>query len=453
MRKALLVVAALASGLFAVPPPPAQAARGMEVALQDDLLFLHRGGARGQYFSRDTAFDKMRELQGSYLRVNLIWAQALADGQMNQTEKPANVAYDWAAYDSLVNLAKGYGVKIQFALTGPAPAWATPTRSVSTGYVRPNPRHFGEFARAAAKHFGKRVKRYSIWNEPNWITWLSPVKKAPLIYRELYRKGYKNIKAVSPKAQVLLGELAPYKRGSLSMAPLKFVRKMTCVNGRYKRARRGRCRGGKLKADGFAHHPYDFDNPPNKARKGRDNVTIGALHRLTRALDKLKRSRALVPRKGKHMPLYLTEFGYFREGERKISERKRRRWTKRGFEIARKHPRVKQVVYYVFVRPPGGTFFDLSLLDHTGAETGTYEALVKWARKKAKKRQIKRPGRKRAGVNDANPPPPPGPPPAPPPPPPDGGGEPPPPEEPPCLLDVPDGVPCVVPPRLVASSR
>ena len=434
VRKVVLVAAAL-MGAMAVGPAPASAARGMEVALQDDLLFLHRGASRGQYMSRDTAFEKMRGLQGSVLRVNLIWAQAVADSQMNATAKPAEVSYDWAPYDELVSLARGYGVRIQFSLTGPAPAWATESGTVARGYHRPNVEYFREFASAVAAHFRGRIKRYSIWNEPNWDTWLGPMSESPLIYRRLYQAGYRAVKAADPRAQVLIGELSPYKKANHSIAPLSFLRQMTCVNGKYRR-QKGACQGGALKADGFAHHPYDFKYAPTRARPGADNVTIATLGRLTRALDKLKAARVLVPRTGKWLPLYLTEYGYFRAGPRAISEARRARWTREGFEIARKHPRVKQALYYLFVRPPGGTFFDLSLLDHTGFETRAYTALKRWASAAAEKKQIKRPGEKRSGVGDTPPPPPP----------PDGGGGggggEPPPEEPRCPIELPEGFPC-----------
>ena len=64
---------------------------------------------------------------------------------------------------------------------------------------------------------------------------------------------------------------------------------MTCVNARYKRAKS--C--PKLKADGYAHHPYDFRHSPSFQYPGADNVTIGTLSRLTKGLDKLRKSGAL----------------------------------------------------------------------------------------------------------------------------------------------------------------
>jgi hypothetical protein len=306
----LLLACAVAAGALASAPQSALAARGMEVALQDDLLFLHRGAELGPYFSRDTAFEKMRAMQGSALRVNVIWTHAVANDQEHLATKPGRVAYDWAPYESLVRLARGYGVEVQFTLTGPAPAWGTESGRVETGYYRPKPRLYADFVRAVARRFKGKVSRYSIWNEPNWDTWLAPQREAARRYRQLYQLGYGAIKRVSPRADVLFGELVPYETPH-SIAPLKFMRQVTCVDARYrltrqaKRARRAgplsgrRCAGGALAADGVAHHPYEFEKPPARARRpSPDDVSIGSLDRLTRALDKLERARALVPRTG-----------------------------------------------------------------------------------------------------------------------------------------------------------
>ena len=77
-----------------------------------------------------------------------------------------------------------------------------------------------------AQHFAGRVDRYSIWNEPNWRTWLGPLKSAPATYRQLYSRGYKAIKQADPRAKVLIGETSPFARPGMSTAPLDFLRKV-----------------------------------------------------------------------------------------------------------------------------------------------------------------------------------------------------------------------------------
>jgi hypothetical protein len=290
-------------------------------------------------------------------------------------------------------------MKVQLTLTGPGPAWATPKKKLSKGYYKPKVRHWKRFVKAFARRYKGQVDRFSIWNEPNWYKWLAPHRKSPMLYRRLYKAAYKIIRRQAPKAQILLGELSPNYQKRIAIAPLKFLRKMTCLNDRYRKKRRlsrRKCRT-KLRADGVAHHPYDFDKSPTTKPKRRDDVTIAVLGRLNRALKKMKKRRVLVPRRARKMPVHLTEYGYFRSGRRKIPERRRARWTVKAFKIARKNPRVKTMLHYVFVRPPGGTNFDLSLLNTDGSQTRTYKKLRKWTRNQARKRKIDRPGRWRAG--------------------------------------------------------
>jgi hypothetical protein len=76
---------------------------------------------------------------------------------------------------------------------------------------------------------------------------------------------------------------------------------MLCLNSSYGRAKK--C--ARLDADGYAHHAYTTAKGPRFVPHDTDDVTIGALSRLTRALDLAGKARAL-PR---GLPIYLTEFG------------------------------------------------------------------------------------------------------------------------------------------------
>lgn len=378
--------------------PPGQA-RKLEIAAQDDLLLLHKGGAHGQYMSMDKAYRRMRGIKVSRIRMNVLWASAVVSEQREMSKKPKRVRYNFAPYDQAVRDAKRRGMKVQMALTGPAPAWATPKGTSAKGYFKPSVRKYKKFVKAFARRYRGKVDRFSIWNEPNWHTWLAPLRKAPQIYRRLYLAGYKAIKKQHPRARVLIGELAPYAQKKRAMAPLKFMRKMTCLNGRYrkkKRQWRRKCDRKKLRADGMAHHPYDFKKPPWKKRRGRDNVTIASLGRLTRALNKMKRRRVLVPRRTRKMPIHLTEYGYYRSGWRKIPERRRARWTVKAYKIAKKNRRVRTMLHYVFVQPPGGTSFDLSLVNADGSRTRTWKKMRRWTKRQARRGNIKKPRRWRA---------------------------------------------------------
>jgi len=71
---------------------------------------------------------------------------------------------------------------------------------------RGRPENVYSLTPAAAEHFRGKVDRYSIWNEPNYVGWLSPLSQAPRLYRALYISGYRAIKKADPSAQVLIGE-------------------------------------------------------------------------------------------------------------------------------------------------------------------------------------------------------------------------------------------------------
>jgi len=351
--------------LLALLPASAHAARGMEFALWDDDVFLDQA-----WMDRETALDHAVELRAKRIRVNLLWSRLLVHGAEARREPEGGPVYDFSRVDALLAAAADRGIKLQLTITGPAPAWATANRKV--GNHRPDARKFAAFARTAAEHFKGRVDRYSIWNEPNWHTWLYPAKSAARIYRQLYRAGYAAVKDVDPGAQVLFGELAPIG-GSRATPPLEFLRDVTCSNVRYKRARK--CKP--LKADGVALHPYQFQHAPQIAAGRPDDTPIGALSRMTRALDKLSARGALVRPDKRRMDLYLTEFGYLTVGKRAQKPRVRAKWLHDAFHIARRNPRVRQLLQYQLVDPPEDRVWHTAILSRSGRPLATYANLAK----------------------------------------------------------------------------
>jgi hypothetical protein len=381
----LAVAAAVLVGCLLVPAD-SRAARGMELAIQDDYVFV-QGNRR---WKGDRAFDYARALGVTRIRVNLLWAHSMPKAQHDARRKPASIHYDFSQIDSLVDRAAANGIRVHLSLTGPAPRWANARRADQPrAWYKPNVRYFGEFASVVAQHFAGRVDRYSIWNEPNWRTWLGPLKAAPALYRAMYVRGYNAIKRADRSAKVLIGETSPYGRPGLSTAPLAFLRKVTCVNSSYRRV--AKC--PKLKADGYAHHPYDFRHSPAFQYPGSDNVTIGTLSRLTRALDRLKRSGALRYTRGGRMPLYLTEYGYFATGRRALPAPTRSRYLRQAYSIALRNGRVKSQLQYLLVTLPGGSAstFNTGLVTRTGKRLPQFNALRSWYR--TNRGRVKRPGK------------------------------------------------------------
>src|SRR3954469_6247421 len=331
-------------------PAAARASSDMEFALQDDDVFVHQRG-----YDRDRALDHALALGATRIRVNVLWARTLVSGGAS---KPV---YDFSAIDSLQEQAAERGIDLQLTIAGPAPAWAT--RDHKVGNTAPDPGKYSAFVRTVVTHFKGKVDRYSIWNEPNWKSWLGPQKDAARLYRGLYTAGYRAVKQVDPNAQVLMGELAP-TGGGKAIAPLTFLRDM--FNG-----------AKPMKADGFAMHPYQLTSAPNKIAGKADDVTIGTLPRLTTALDALYKARKLKTSSGRKLDVYLTEFGYLTVGSRKQPQSRIANWLVAAIDVARMNKRVKQILQYQLIDPPKTALWHSALLTRKGAPQPAYKALVR----------------------------------------------------------------------------
>ncbi|MEA2496830.1 MAG: hypothetical protein QOJ29_4741 [Thermoleophilaceae bacterium] len=378
-----LMLALICGLLLALAPSGAYAGKGMEVAVQDDAAMVNEIAKPG---TRQKGLKLATGLNASWIRANVVWSYVTGRTAKKKKE-PKKITYNWTGYDALIDSAAARGIHVELSLTGPAPAYATGNHKVGPDRVKASP--FKRFAKAAAQHFGSRVTRYSIWNEPNYRGWLSPISKQAKLYRALYTSGYSAIKAANPTAQVLIGETSPYSTGRNAQAPLQFLRGVTCANANYKRAKK--CTT--LKTDGYAHHPYDFRHKVTYKYPGKDNVTLATLSRLTTALTKLKRAKLLTTPSGGAPYVYLTEYGYFASGKYKTSESKRGKYLVQAFNLALKNSRVKQMLQFVLIRPPSKyRFFDTSLASASGKPGSAYKKLAAWAKKAAAGRRIARAG-------------------------------------------------------------
>ena len=257
--------------------------------------------------ARPAALAELDSLGVRSLRVILQWS-SVAPGS-DKADRPAfeptsPSSYEWGEYDALMAAAKARNWPVLMTISGPVPRWAT--KAKLDNLTRPSPSAFAAFTTAVGRRYGDQVRTWAIWNEPNQPQFLRPQfasggkPASPAIYRELYRAGVRGLsKAGQGSDAFLLGETSP--RGTPRVvAPLAFLRGVLCLDARYKRV--GKC--GPLSAAGYAHHAYttkqgpSFKPPPN-------DVTIGVLSRLTKALDRARAAGALTTR----LPIHLTEFG------------------------------------------------------------------------------------------------------------------------------------------------
>jgi hypothetical protein len=377
-RRALLTVLLALVALTCGSAAPAGAARGLEIAVQDDHTLVW-----DKYIGRQAGLDRAAELHARWIRANIQWSWTL-HGQARKPYRPANLRYDFAAYDRLIDEAAARGMQVQLSLTGPPPRWAAGGRASGwVGSYKPSPREFGRFARAVAEHFRGRVTRYSIWNEPNWRSTLSPMRTAAKQYRALYLAGYDAIKAADPDAKVLFGELSPQGKRGWAAAPLQFLRDVLCVNARWRK--RGGC--ATVRTDGVAQHAYEFTHAPTWRGVAADEVTIGTLDHLNKALSRLQRARAMRTPDGRRPPIYITEFGYRASGPKAVAERVRASWVPKAFDIALRTPNVRQLLQYKLVRTPSSTG-DYGVMTKKGTPDRAFKALKAWTKQKAARSAI-----------------------------------------------------------------
>jgi hypothetical protein len=318
-KLALLCTALVAAALAA---PPAQASSRQVTVMQDDDMLLRYDSA-----TRAQALDEMKALGADVVKVQVYWNEIAPQGRRKpegfDAADPAS--YSWGAYDEVVQGVVARGMRPFLALGNRAPDWATAKRTRYRGTYKPSAREFGLFVRAAGERYSgsygglPRVDLWSIWNEPNLFSWLSPQRAkngtplSPIVYRRLYLAGHRALGASGHgRDTILLGELMPLGAGSpRKVPPLEFLREMACLDRRYRpyRGRAARIRDcghmRRIPASGLAHHPYTPGGGVH-AKGKRDEAPIGALRELTRTLDAIAR-RGRLPRR---LPVWITEFGY-----------------------------------------------------------------------------------------------------------------------------------------------
>ena len=253
-------------------------------------------------------------------------------------------AYRWGEFDNIIAAANERGWKVLVTLTTPAPKWAT--RDKDDYLTRPSAKEFGRFVTAAGRHWGPQVGMWAIGNEPNHPKFLLPqyTKKGPAsprIYRRLFQAADRALDRTGNRRDTLLiGETLPRGTGK-AVAPITFLRGVLCLNAKWKK-RKG-CK--KLDADGWSHHPYTTRAGVFFKPQGKNDVTIGVVRRLQKALDRAGRARAIRRR----MPIYLTEFGIQSTPDRYIGFPVREQVEQRalGERIAWSTPRVKAFSQYL----------------------------------------------------------------------------------------------------------
>ncbi len=356
MAKRVLTIVFAGVALAAVSSP-ALASKAQLSMFQDDKALRGSGGD-----ARTKALNELDRLGVDVVKVMANWRTMAPGGNSKPAgfdgADPADYSPDaWAPYDDLIRDAQTRGMRLLLTLGGLAPDWASGAGGVP-GSKRPDVGEFRKFAKAVGTRYSgsyvvggggnapgppppddpdlplplrrqatpaqagttpPRVNFFSVWNEPNLGNWLAPQYKngrpyAPHHYRRLLKAAKAGLSASGHRKDAfLIGELLPYGAARNRIRPLKFLREMACVNGRFRpfRGKAARKRGcdnfRALPGSGFAYHPYTLAGGPNVRAAHRDDAPIGYLNRVVKTLNRLGRKNRL---KRARMKIWITEFGF-----------------------------------------------------------------------------------------------------------------------------------------------
>ncbi len=324
LRRAMLGATLTLAALAALPTAGQASYRQFSI-LQDDAVF------RGYHGDPNPWAREIRGLGVEMVRLNLLWKDVAPAA--TSTRKPSGhvignpaSGYHWSVYDRAISAARRNGLQVLLTVTGPVPYWASDdpgrcarARRKTWCNWMPDARRFGQFVKAVAIHYRGAVRIWSLWNEPNLASWLSPqihrthwgrVRWAGRLYRSLWWEGWKAIAKYDGhrRRSVLFGETAA------THDPIKLLRSALCLtpNGR---PYRGRQRLGqhcsrhpkRLPIAGIAHHPY------NQAATGSPRSGAGSHYSAPLAYtDRLHRVIAYAARyhRMRRKPIYMTEHGW-----------------------------------------------------------------------------------------------------------------------------------------------
>jgi hypothetical protein len=299
--------------------------------------------------TREQAFKDIASLGVHSMRLVLYWHDVAPDADSRikpQFDPTSPSSYNWGAYDAVVDGIKARGWNLLLTVSGPVPRWAT--NGARDTVTRPSPNEFRMFVQAVAEHYGSKVDTWSIWNEPNQPQFLMPQYSpnhnplSPRIYRNLYFAAQRGLRAAGlDNARVLLAETSPRGTGHV-VAPLTFLRDMLCLNSQYQKTS-SKC--AKVTASGYAHHAYTTGQGPTFKPPQPNDVTIGVLSRLTKALDRAAKTGAVTS----NLPIYLTEFGIESTPDpiRGVSLQKQSDYRSISERIAYENPRVVAFSQYL----------------------------------------------------------------------------------------------------------
>ena len=378
MCKRLGVSAAIVLLAVGLSAPAASASRTMLVGILDEANVL--------YGDPYTTFPILRQLRTEVVRVNLYWGGrfGVASERPASATNPRDAAYDWTLYDRTVHFAAQYRMRVVFSIYG-TPGWANGFRGLNRA-----PRNFADlrnFAYAAARRYSgsyrgpdgrilPAVKMWLAWNEPNNPVLLFPqyvrrngrwVAQAARDYARICNAIYNGIHATSVRGErVGCGVTAPRGNNAPasvrpSISPLVFLRAAKAA--------------GMRRFDVYAHHPYYLrknESPTTRSRDG-NAITLANIGRLIAEVQRLYGRKQL----------WITEYGYQTNPPDRalgVPYSTQARWLTQAFRIARRHPRIDMMVWFLLKDDTSRNGWQSGLLTPAGRRKPAFDAFRRFPR-------------------------------------------------------------------------
>lgn len=299
----------------------------------------------------ESRVQTMARMGATIIRVDTRW-DLIATKRPKNPKDQNDPAYDWAAYDTIVDAAAKRGVRVLMTVWG-TPDWAADTKVPKTPRFADYTRQplkagdYGNFAYALASRYAPRgVRDWEIWNEPNIPLFLRPqyrkqgrtwVNVSTGTYSALAKSFYANVKQVDEGSRIAGVVTAPAGDQCPSACP-KSPNARTSPSNFLKGINQP---GRRPPMNVVSHHPYPITTPRNTNFPGSSYIDLYNINRFQQEVDRTYL-------RGKK--LWLTEFGFstvkVSEYSMFVSEAEQAQYLQDAYRRVRPNTRIKMFVWY-----------------------------------------------------------------------------------------------------------
>lgn len=299
----------------------------------------------------ESRVQTMARMGARIIRVDTRW-DVVATKRPKNPKDPNDPAYNWAAYDTIVDAAAKRGVRVLMTVWG-TPNWAAdkkvPRSTRFADYTRRPAKagDYGNFAYALASRYAPRgVRDWEIWNEPNIPLFLRPqyakkgrnwVNVSTATYSALAKSFYANVKRVDKGSRIAGVVTSPAGDQCPSSCPRNPNARTSPSNFLKGLNQKGR----RPPMNVVSHHPYPITRPRSTNFPGSSYIDLYNINRFQQEVDRTYL-------RGKR--LWLTEFGFstVKVGEYSmfVSEAEQAQFLQDAYRRVRPNTRIRMFVWY-----------------------------------------------------------------------------------------------------------